>query len=165
MVEITTQLQALIQLRKKNNKMKKIGLISFFSLASLLAGKTLYKCMPASEMQRVLVLVINTNDDDAVAFTNSEFWYYKADFDTIDVKGKSILKTLDTLFSKMKEVNWYPNDPSTEFEHGSAFIRYYKNYQDTIYSDSRFRDWKKGTTIYTDCTGKLEVLFKNFKVY
>jgi hypothetical protein len=142
-----------------------IILFSVSALAFFTTRKALNNSTSKTGISMARILVLNTNADDAVAFTDDEFWHFEADFDTIDIKGNSILRVIENSISNLTKVEWYPHDPKTEFEHGSALICWHRGYQDTIFSDSHFRYLKKGDTIYTDSTGKFEELFKNFKVY
>ena len=104
---------------------------------------------------KIVLLIDQLDHERAIANDIETFWNDKKYFDTIEIKGKTLVKEINQTISNLS-----PQINASEISYEACIIRYSKNKAiDTFYSWRWFDYWKNGTTMYIDSSKKFEGLF------
>jgi hypothetical protein len=111
----------------------------------------------SNKQDKIVILFYQQNVLRPVGISKEDFWFYKNDFDTIEITSQKLIKKFE---------NTYKSFELTKFEdlnYQAALIRY-KNGKitDTVYSDRFFQYWQIGNNVFQDTSGFFQKLLVNF---
>ena len=106
---------------------------------------------------KIIILFYQEKGLRPIGISKEDFWFYKNDFDTIEITSQKLIKKIEKRYQSFK---------STKFEdinYQAAFISYRDGkIRDTIYADRFFQYWEINNHVYKDTTEYFKKLLVNF---